>query len=157
MRNGKEFCGTAAGRIAALALCALLPCALLSGCDETGESEDEVARVGRSVLLLRDLELRTPADLRALQSREQAMQTVKNWVNDETLAQEARERGLDKTPEFRLLVSDFERMVLADAIRREFRDSARFARHLDSLKLSIPIAIHPERIPAGRAENRGTP
>ena len=76
---------------------------------------------------------------------------------DETLAQEARERGLDKTPGFRLLVSDFERMVLADAIRREFRDSARFARHLDSLKLSTPIAIHPERIPAGRAENRGTP
>ncbi|MBO7500702.1 MAG: hypothetical protein J6Z50_06085 [Fibrobacterales bacterium] len=152
MRNGKEFCGTAAGRIAALALCALL-----SGCGETGESEDEIARVGRSVLLLRDLELRAPADLRDARSREQKLQTVKNWVNDETLAQEARAKGLDKSPEFRLLVSDFERMVLADAIRREFRDSARFARHLDSLKLSIPIAIHPERIPADRAENRGTP
>ena len=152
MRNGKEFCGTAAGRIAALALCALL-----SGCGETGESEDEIARVGRSVLLLRDLELRAPADLRDARSREQKLQTVKNWVNDETLAQEARAKGLDESPEFRLLVSDFERMVLADAIRREFRDSARFARHLDSLKLSIPIAIHPERIPADRAENRGTP
>ena len=108
-------------------------------------------------VFLRDLELRAPADLRDARSREQKLQTVKNWVNDETLAQEARAKGLDKSPEFRLLVSDFERMVLADAIRREFRDSARFARHLDSLKLSIPIAIHPERIPADRAENRGTP
>ena len=155
MRTGSEFRGAWPRRIAALALSALL-----AGCapEEEGSGDGiEVARVGSSVLTLRDLELRSPADLRPLLGREQKLQTVKNWVDDETLAQEARAKGIDATPEFRLLVEGFERMMLADAIRREYRDSARLARHLDSLKLSIPIAIHPERIPADRAENRGTP
>ena len=154
MRAGSEFRGAWPRLVAALALSALL-----AGCgpEEGPEGGIEIARVGSAVLTLRDLELRSPEDLRPLLGREQKLQTVKNWVDDETLAQEARARGIDATPEFRLLVEGFERTMLADAIRREFRDSARFARHLDSLKLSIPIAIHPERVPAGRAENRGTP
>lgn len=144
---------------------AALSCALLlSGCgkvEETldsvlGEPEDELARVGNSVLTLRDLDARFPEEFRELRTREGDLRAVRNWVDDEALAREARDLGLAASREHLLLVADFERKALADAMRRRVGgDSARLAAHLDSLKLLIPIAVHPERIPA-RAEGNGT-
>jgi len=110
------------------------------------EPEDTVARVGGSVLTLRELEMKLPPELRKLQSREQKFGSVRRWIDEEALAQEARALGLHRSPEFRLTVADFERSMLASAVRSRYPDTARFRAHLDSLKLSVPIAIHPERV-----------
>lgn len=134
----------------AFALFALLSCG--------GGSIDKgvVARVGSATLTWEELQWSFPESIRDSIGRGMALTRVREWVNSEALAQEARRMGLDTLPEMRRRIALFEQMLLAEQLRRQLLNNnalsveeqdALLLQNSEEIKLRTPISIHPENIP----------
>jgi hypothetical protein len=97
-------------------LSGLLLMLVLSGCGDQEPSVLYVARVGDALLTQEDisrlLENRSPL----LDSTDAVSQIVEQWVTNQLLFQEARDRGLRGDPEVQRLLADNERSVMIDAL-----------------------------------------
>lgn len=102
-----------------VAASALVVCLILAwiGCGP-GPSNDQrvVARVGNAVLRIADVQAAFPDNPRLGISEAQVRSYVQRWINTELLAQEAKRRGLDRSPKVRRQLADLRQEVLATAV-----------------------------------------
>ncbi len=82
---------------------------LLLGCAERRTSDSHVARVNESYLTMEELPEHT--DTTSIASP-QAHAYVSRWVSRELLFQEARRRGLDKSPEIKTRIDEIEKQLI---------------------------------------------
>lgn len=107
--------GTASIRVGIAGWCCILSLAV-AGCGDPEPTVPYVARVGEALLTQEDvsrlLENRSPL----LDSTDAVSQIVEQWVTNQLLFQEARDRGLRSDPEVQRLLADNERSVMVDAL-----------------------------------------
>ncbi|MDA0683950.1 MAG: peptidylprolyl isomerase [Bacteroidetes bacterium] len=87
----------------------------VSSCKQTPPAPEYVARVGEAVLTMNEINRLLENQSVFLDSADVVSQIVEQWVTNELLFQEARDRGLRGDPEVQRLLADNERSVLINA------------------------------------------
>lgn len=77
---------------------AFLSLALLSACKKQQPKSVVLAQVGKSTLTLDDLRESFPAEFDQLIRREQYLDFIKRWIDDEAVYQQARQSNLESDP-----------------------------------------------------------
>ncbi len=95
----------------------LLSCNLFEESDKKAPSTSPVvARANESVLTLDDLDSMIPAEYGQYYRTEDRRALVNRWIETELVYQEAVRQGLDREPELRNKVEEFERLLLENEI-----------------------------------------
>jgi parvulin-like peptidyl-prolyl isomerase len=80
------------------ALCVLMALSGLSACKKQESKSPVLAQVGKSTLTLDELRESFPAEFEQLIRREQYLDFIKRWIDDEAVYQQARKAKLDEDP-----------------------------------------------------------
>lgn len=130
---------------------------LLASCSDSQPERGVVARVGQQSLSWEELRAALPEQFRDSASRRVALNRVREWVNSEALAQEARRLSLDTLSEMRRRMALYEQLLLAEELRRHLLAGSPslspeekeewLLQKSEEIKLRTPISIHPEQIP----------
>lgn len=86
-----------------------------TSCADPPPAPDYVARVGQAVLTMDEINRLLENQSTFLDSADAVSQIVEQWVTNELLFQEARDRGLRGDPDVQRLLADNERSVLINA------------------------------------------
>jgi parvulin-like peptidyl-prolyl isomerase len=93
---------------------ALLGLALLSACKKQESKSVVLAQVGKSALTLDDLRESFPAEFEQLIRREQYLDFIKRWIDDEAVYQQAKEAKLEADPVVARKLEKVRRKVLIE-------------------------------------------
>lgn len=86
----------------------------LAGCDKGGEKGTVLAQVGNATLTLEELRESFPAEYEQLIRREQYLDFIKRWIDDEVLYQQAVKGRLDDDPQVKRKLDKLMRKLLIE-------------------------------------------
>ena len=92
----------------------LLAAALLAGCKEDAKKGTVLAQVGSSSLTLEELRESFPAEYEQLIRREQYLDFIKRWIDDEVIYQQALKNRMDDDPQVKRRVDRLTRKLLIE-------------------------------------------
>jgi len=95
-------------------LCALLVCVLLSACQQPQQPRTPVARIDNLTLTLEEVESRFDSSQGVSQA--QVHEYIQRWLTQELLYQEAVRRGLDRTRDLEIRLTDIRRQLAINAL-----------------------------------------
>ncbi|MEO7427149.1 MAG: peptidyl-prolyl cis-trans isomerase [Fibrobacteria bacterium] len=87
---------------------------VLGGCKKAAVKETVLAQVGNSTLTLEELRQSFPADFEQLIRREQYLDFIKRWMDDEVVYQQALKAKLENDPEVRRKAEKLRRKLLIE-------------------------------------------
>jgi parvulin-like peptidyl-prolyl isomerase len=104
-----------------LSLCALIAgFSTLSGCQKSGSQPVVLAQVDESKLTLDELRETFPAEYEKVLPREQYLDVIQRWIDDEAVYLEALERKLDQDPQVKRKLERLRRrMIIEEFLARE--------------------------------------
>lgn len=100
--------------VSALFLGSCLLAAALSGCDKKADKGTVLAQVGNASLTLEELRESFPAEYEQLIRREQYLDFIKRWIDDEVLYQQALKGRLDDDPQVKRKLDKLLRKLLIE-------------------------------------------
>jgi parvulin-like peptidyl-prolyl isomerase len=116
---------SAVSRTLAIAALAAVSCLTLAGCEKSGAEPVVLAEVDGSKLTLAELREAFPAEYEKVLPREQYLDVIQRWIDDEAVYQQALKRKLDQDPQMlRKLERLHRRMIIEEFLSRELGGSA---------------------------------
>jgi hypothetical protein len=98
----------------AAASAAVFACLLVAGCKKENGKAVVLAQVGTSTLTLDELRESFPAEYEQLIRREQYLDFIKRWIDDEVIYQQALKSRLDDDPQIKRKVERLRRKLLIE-------------------------------------------
>jgi len=123
-------------------LVAILFWAVLSGCESKKTQGTVLAKVGDATLTLEDVRRTFPAEYEQALPREQYLDFVKRWIDDEVIYQQAIKTGLDKDTSVARRLADTQRKLLIEEFLA--RESAAGSLEPEDAALSQYYEVHRE-------------
>ncbi len=120
----------------------ILAIVLLSGCKKTPEKVSVLAQVGKSTLTLAELRESFPAELEPLIHREQYLDFIKRWIDDEVIYQQALKSNLSQDSSIARKLAKLQRKLLIEEFLSRENSSEVF--EPDDMAMSQYYEMHKE-------------
>lgn len=138
------------GQMAALSFVMVLILVALSGCKTKEKTGTPLAQVGESTLTLEDVRRTFPQEFEQALPREQYLDFVKRWIDDEVIYQQALKAKLDEDSLVALRIEDMRRKLLIEEFMA--RENEGESVEPDEAALSQYYEVHREEFRRKHAE-----
>ncbi len=105
-------------------LCGVLAFMFLGqGCERSEKPKDVVAQVNNSILTLTRLKEQFPQEYAKLIKKEQYLDFIKRWMDEEILYQDALKKKMDEDPDVQEKILELSKKIVVEAyLKKEFMD-----------------------------------